>query len=587
MIRRLSDLTITRQYRNTSTAARKVKPALGWDTETDSRTGTPILLCNSDGESLTIKPGDGEAVLRFLSRAKCARSLNTFYNLSFDASGVLKLLPPDVLKEIHTFTEATWGAYRIRYIPRKSLSIRHGTNTALFFDICQFYQSSLDTASRKYLGRGKLDLDSTQCATLPADEVKRYCVHDAVLCRDLTAHFMGLLHRIDIDVNKLYSCAYLSQSYFSRHCRLPVVKSPGVLSYALRSYAGGRFEVLKRGHFPGVHYADIASAYPFEIANLLDLDMGTWEWRREYDPTAYYAFVHCSARSDAPKSIVPVMRDGIRIYPGGKTSHIVLTKAEFDRLERYAREVVVFGAWHWYPIVKEKPFGIIRDLYARRKKLRADGDGLEHVIKIIMNSFYGKMIQVTTKKRRFGPSPLEYETTHETGSLFNPIYASIITANTRVRLYDALDDSTVAMATDSIISEREPVLDYGSDLGQWQRENTGEAVVVGSGVYALRGGIKPVTHLRGFRPEKKADLFNLLDAHRHDVKIPMATKRPVHIGEALRGILGLSQGDIGRFIDFDKDININFDSKRQWERPFRSCGDVLGGSMGSAIRELC
>ena len=74
-------------------------------------------------------------------------SWNFFYNLSYDAEVILKLLAEklNIYKKTRKL-KFRFEDYKIEYIPNKKLAIRKGHHSSVFFDIAQYYKTSLDQA---------------------------------------------------------------------------------------------------------------------------------------------------------------------------------------------------------------------------------------------------------------------------------------------------------------------------------------------------------------------------------------------------------------------------------------------------------
>ncbi len=61
----------------------------------------------------------------------------------------------------------------------------------------------------------------------------------------------------------------------------------------------------------------------------------------------------------------------------------------------------------------------------------------------------------------------------------------------------------------------------------------------------------------------------------------MNINKVVSLGIYLQQIHQWVEGDLNRFVNFYKEIDINMDKKRDWARDFKNCGDVLKNSINS------
>jgi len=264
------------------------------------------------------------------------------------------------------------------------------------------------------------------------------------------------------------------------------------------------------------------------------------------------------------------------VYPQANTHLRIITKSEYDLITEYdLADIELIDGWHFYNSFGRRPFKIIQDIFDRRCVLKDMTDPQERVLKVSMNSIYGKTIQVNPLR--------DDEIKHRVGNLFVPAYASVITADTRVRLVRECierDLSPVAFFTDAIVLEDKTDLG-GKGLGSWSIEDRGEAVFLGSGVYSIRDKGKVHTRLRGFRATSKLDLFDLLERNSSKSYIPLSNLRPVTMGEFIHRSMHLTGVTLNMWLRRQKNININFDAKRKWERDFVDCADVLSSQMDS------
>ena len=241
---------------------------------------------------------------------------------------------------------------------------------------------------------------------------------------------------------------------------------------------------------------------------------------------------------------------------------IVVTRDTINALEDKVKKIynvgartVVMPACHLDNTDDFYPDSVkFKDEIIRLKKKYKNGDELRYLlVKILLNSFYGKLIQVTEKYRKDGHRYFE------AGYLFNPIYASVITANTRIKVSELSyyhDSAIVAVHTDSVILTT-PIEDLSPDLGEWSHVVSGDGVVVGSGVYQINGNI----HYRGYT--NIPDLSDLILGNKGKLKLDVLQK--LVLSWRLVAFRGADINLINRFIEDDpKTLNLNFDTKRDW-----------------------
>lgn len=522
---------------------------IGIDTEADI-TGRCFMICTSQGDVWT-----PDQLLTGLFDRQHRDRAYVAYNLKYDMGAILQVLPRDKLQELRTTNKCTHNDYRYKVIANKLLSISRGHTYINIYDMLTYYGMSLDNASAKYLGEHKTDIETKEF-DYPYindnwDNIAAYCVQDAILVQRLASRLIKQLNSWGMHVRKLYSTAHVSYAWFSAKCGHPSVgwiwrMQRTVLDYAMASYAGGKFEVTQKG--PGYYYEyDIASAYPSTIRNLIDLDNARIVWDNKYRKSAVYGFLDCKLYipPDLPSPIA-IKRGYLNTYPVGEIRKII-NKIEYDYLIANGADISIVSAC-WIHV--DNKHYLYRDeidrLYALKSELKHTDDPLAyHTVKIILNSLYGKFVQL-----------IETPYGWRAGNSWNPIFASHVTAETRVRI-SALQlrhESVVAVHTDSIISTAE--LPYGSttELGALSYETQGAGLIAGCGVYQI--GDKSA--LRGV--PSKVPLLELCQQSGETLQIP--SKRPYTWRQILS--MGHDEAEINRFVDAIKSMRPDSDRKRLW-----------------------
>jgi len=111
--------------------------------DTETWQGDIFLIADSDGDYIdTFRRGITiDTVISFLTRPKFESSWNFCYNLTYDASVILKLLGKQILttyKKKRAF-RFKYQNYNFYFIPKKTLRISKGHHSWVFYDIAQFY----------------------------------------------------------------------------------------------------------------------------------------------------------------------------------------------------------------------------------------------------------------------------------------------------------------------------------------------------------------------------------------------------------------------------------------------------------------
>lgn len=529
--------------------------------DTETYEGNLFLIADSEGNWLDeITP---ESVIKFLFNKRYHGSWNFFYNLSYDAEVVLKLLG-DRLNSYKSTRRLVFkfNDYKIEYIPSKKLAIRKGHHSSVFFDIAQFYHASLVGAYQSNIG--KLSDEYMQMKNKRKEfskwfyrdnknAVRNYCIQDCKLTKDLAERWIKLFHNaFEFYPSRWISSGYISEKVLiNNHIEIPKFDSIPyqVNDLAYRSYFGGRFEMLKRGFIGTAFLYDINSAYPFALTQFPDITNGKWIKRKSIHPDAKLGFFKILA--DIPDCEYvppfPYRKNGLLIFPSGKfKTYVTLAELQVCKNNSWFKTL---ESYQFIPNSETKPYkDFIEKLYQKRLELKRNGDPLQQPIKIILNSIYGKTGQKTNRK---------------IGNIFNPVLFAFITGFTRAQLYrfvieNNIERETIAFATDSICVTKK--LDIDSEkLGDFSMSNNADDVYyLQNGFYRFNGKWKQ----RGLGKLGTKEIENI-DTFERKGKLYYRFK--VLRNSRLRSsILQDSINEIGKIKTFEREIDLNADRKRLW-----------------------
>ena len=547
-----------------------------------------------------------------------------FWNLKFDAQAVLRMLDPDVADDLTKSSHdeedigsnkvtinADTGSYlpevrgrmvTLSYLEGKSLTITpknwfrgaYKLGPCHWWDISQFYyKMRLNKASKAFLGKTKIEkcfdgsvldasrFDEQDYRDYYREDIEKYAVFDAVLAGELARMKRNDFVKSGVRFIQPYSLANVAQRALLDTCNIPTLndykESPvgrRVLQMAHSSYRGGWFETTGSGYWDLAQGVDLASAYPYVMFHLPDIDdrEGNWfcgdggdeflDWLNYRKP---YSVGFCE--------VMFLFEPGLPWHPLAKmapTGTIVtprLVRGWFSADEvvealKWPHRQFELGQWCYFQEAEEKrPFApFIEHFYEMKHKAGQEGKKIEYAVsKVCLNSVYGKTRQAIGGKA---------------GQLWNPFYASTVTGATRARLAELLrvnDYSALSVATDGVIFPEDRLrripnrpLPAPRNLGQWELEERGELSLLMSGVYSMRGDDFTKTVYRGhaslFLNDK--DLFEFCDEHQSLTELSTTTRRPYSAGEArVRGDMSL----MNVFRDVDFTIRPAGDStKRLW-----------------------
>jgi len=488
------------------------------------------------------------------------------YNLKYEQGAILQNLPPECLEELRTKGKTEHGLYIYKVVGYKNLRISRGKNSVTFWDMWTFFNMSLASAARQFTNLQKIDQDTTlytpEYIRDHLDDIKTYCIRDAVITAALFQVLKGMCAKLDISPTTFYSIATIGYKYARENTDYQTVnhfwkQHREVLEAACDAYSGGKFEVTTRGKGNFYEY-DINSAYAYEIANLVNLSKVRVYHSNAYRPGAAYGFVKVDAwlPGDTAHPIA-IKRGTVNIFPAGRLKKWV-TKAEYEYLLTIPDAEITIKKGIWlYPRWRNRPYlTLIKRLYHVKAEAKAKKDKeMYHFSKILMNSLYGKFVQLIKRGDKI-----------EASTCWHPIYGAIITANVRIRIarLQAAYPSIVAVHTDSVISRKKLPLPVSDELGDWSATVHGLGIIIGCGFYQIADKVR----VRGF--PFQTDIMDLLNKSPPLITIPdtrAITWRQVPVNHWDTGL-------VNRFIDFDKVLNINFDTKRVWSEQWKGGDDA-------------
>lgn len=188
--------------------------------------------------------------------------------------------------------------------------------------------------------------------------------------------------------------------------------------------------------------------------------------------------------------------------------------------------LTILESWRWNPTCDERPFHFIPPLFEQRRAWKAEGRGAEKVLKLGLNSLYGKCAQHVGGTDDTPPPWHQLE------------WAGYTTSATRAMLFTAATqapDAVVFLATDGIYATRALDLPLGKGLGEWDYQRHTGLTVVQSGVYWVDTDDRVVGYHRGFDPGS-IDRAAVLDAWRAGRSSIIArSTRFIGMGQALAG----------------------------------------------------
>lgn len=404
------------------------------------------------------------------------------FGFNYDVNMMLKDVPLEPLIKLYKEGSTKWSSYYLEWIPGKSFLIKSHGRVAKIFDVFGFFQSSFVKALGKWNLTIPEDMEEMKKARQSFDAgMKRliidYCLDECQSLVQLMDELENALNEVDLNVSNwigagAIASALMKQNNVREHHKYDS-EWPNVEPSIFSAYFGGRVELFRQGIFDRVWDYDISSAYPSVALELPSLKDCEWRWVHDYDPELQWCIWDCQWNlSDSFLCPFPVRRKGAIYYPrNGRGWYHSTEVASAQKLTGDRIEVV--GGWQLQPTCDVKPFAFIPMTYAHRLDLKREKHAGEKVLKLGLNSIYGKLAQGAGFQ---GKPPLFQ-------SFF---WAGAITAGTRARVLEiAMSniDDLIMIATDGIFFKRDSELEITGGLGGLELSTMDDMFVAQAGVY--------------------------------------------------------------------------------------------------------
>ena len=469
------------------------KPFVAWDgegytlppTAEDIEAGRPgehiyNLLANSDGQQIIDR--DGISTVRAFEMFLRSRDgvTNIIYGGNYDINMILKDVPQEKLRTLYEDGSVWWQDYLITWRIGKSFHLKHGKRTFLLYDILPFFQTPFVQACDDYLGtdwpgREQVIADKARRGTFTAEEIEdvtQYNEYELQSLTKLADELRDRLWKVGIRVSRwdgpgAIATAIYKANKTKHHIGKRASENPAIYDAVRRAYAGGRFEIIRKGHSEsGAYQYDINSAYPAAFRNLPCLAHGTWHHVKNPGMPSRFGVYRVSLEPYAlnetrPQPLWQRNRDKTVVF--SRKSHGWYWTPEVQTaLKHHPEHITVHEGWEWHQTCDHVPFSWIDDMYAERQRLKAIGDGAQVGLKLGLNSLYGK----TCQQVGWDPGP----------PLRIPPYhclewAGYITSHCRAAVYDAAmlaPDDIIAFETDAVFTRVPLDLPIGKGLGEWE-----------------------------------------------------------------------------------------------------------------------
>jgi len=537
---------------------------VAWDSEgaTDAEgRHRSICLLNSAGGELVepegIRTGDA---LRFLCEqlAANASKIHVGFVFSYDVNMILGDLPREMILDLWKIgrvkAKARDGStFIIRYRPRKEFAVwnwkRDGTKTGgVIWDVFGFFQSSFVGALKSYGANPKVIDRILQMKNQRAEfdaanlrQIVEYCREECAELAALMARVLEYMKDAELKIARWDGAGAVAGALLRREgVKQYMATLPTEIETASRhAYFGGRIECLCFGHDPKTEIweADIRSAYPTAAKDLPCLACGTWNRITRPTRADLTRFSLVRVRWNLPRH-APFFpfpwraeSDG-NVYFPPRGEGWYWTPEIVAALDAWGAGIELMEAFVYTETCDHAPFSFVPRLYALRAEWRAQGKGAEKILKLGLNSLYGKLAQRMGARIKDGKP--------ENPPYYQIAWAGWITSYTRAALHRAgwevmQRGRLIAFATDAIYATARPNVPEGEQLGEWEIQSHRGATFVQSGVYWCGENSDEKERIRGF-DDGALDRAGIVDAwKRGKTQFRARITRFVGMGRALTG----------------------------------------------------
>lgn len=507
------------------------QPWYGLDTERDAKNGTFVTGWIA-----------GQDAHRFEKITDLGAGTYWVWNLAYDIEGMLRDLDlPEAWAARSDGSMFPLLGGKAIYYHGKRFDWKLPDGRRSFIEASSFF----NRCALKEIGPKRVDLIDSKTMSLTRyqndstyrNDVDTYCETDARIVYDGITDLANGVRQLGVEIGATPGAT--ARRFLARLGPFPDILWRTHKPF-LRSYKGGRFEIVKRGIFtekPTSQY-DIVSAYSWALAQCPWLTQSaTWHLSRRFSDHALYGTYQVSFQTDDYLGIAPVWRHGVLVYSKGE-DRTWLARPEVEWLLRRGIDVKIHQA---VEVFDENATDLWRQVIEALFEMKTKGGktGVGRGAKVTLNSQYGILIQLVRRSGKWvriseAKNPIDFAGTlaleeppkaFEGGKYFSPIYAGNLTALTRVKLLDAAIDmgpeAYIGGHTDSVIGMGRLTKGLSPELGGWKLEKEApRAEVSKTGMYSIGSTVK----VRGITRNGEPKMF-WEDTHSRNSRIGIKTAK--------------------------------------------------------------
>lgn len=451
-----------------------------------------LLACSDGRSALNLDELSTKACFDFLLDLQEKGKILVCFGLNYDVNMWLRDLNREALEFLWHTGDAVHAPrntrdpekwYKLGWLPGHRFQIKQGARKVTIYEVFGFFQSSFVNACHAWglETSDELAFMKGQRGKFTDAEIKRvidYCLSECRLLVDLMQRLRSACEEANIVPREWMGAGALAGKMLADRRDMKIAHKwddqlapENAQTPILQAYFGGRVELLRQGEFQHVQTADIRSAYPYAITKLPSLENRELVRVKRYDPKILHGIWH--VRWDDLRGKVmpfPFRKKKSVFYPTSGEGWYHACEVRIAHELGYTFEVL--EGW----VIDKKceyPFTWVRDMYDIRGKWKSEGLAAEKILKLGLNSLYGKLAQ-----------GIGYGNKKPSWQCY--FWAGEITARTRARMLGLTAqaaDVPIMIATDGIFFDAPYKIKDENELGGWETGTYDALFTARAGVY--------------------------------------------------------------------------------------------------------
>lgn len=421
------------------------------------------------------------------------------FSFNYDINMMLRDVDVDTLTKLWKEGVSIWGKYLVTWMPGKIFRVseyargnKKPINTITIYDSFSFFQKSfVRTLDDWNVGTTaqvhtilQMKKQRGNFSEVDNDTILEYNTLECVLLVELMNKLRKALGDCELYLTSWHGAgavggALLKQNGVDQH--IETIDNPVLKDAVMRAYFGGRFQTLMLGEHASAHSHDIRSAYPSSLLDLPSMKDGEWIETHEWNATEKYSLWYVEWEIPRNKhSIAPFPHRSKRqiSYPAKGKGWYWFPEVHAARTI-YGEQISILRGYIFKPANDIKPFAFLTEKYRQRNEFKQAKNDAQLVLKLGINSVYGKTAQGTIRRGNEIAKPPKFQ------SYF---YAGYCTSLTRARIFSMAmrkPESVIAFATDGVFSTEKLTTESEdrNELGQWEYGTPFYLFWAQSGVY--------------------------------------------------------------------------------------------------------